>query len=335
MVVKRYGEKHGQGGMFFNAILCLFATVYFFVTNTDGFQLPVGVFWYGIVNSVFYATGFYTGFLALSSGSFGLTRLMTSFSAVFPIFYGILVLQDPVSPLTVAGMVLVFVSVILMRYQKRREDEPAGYSVKWVISVAVTVLSNALIAIIGKMQHAGEEENWQAFLSVWPEIIRHAEEKGVTICIENCPMYFTKDEWPGGKNLASSPQFWKKMFDAIPSANFALNYDPSHFVIQQMDYIQPMYQFADRIKHFHIKDVRFYKEKYDQCGFMVPPLNYIAPKLPGLGDVNWGKVVSTLNDIGYRGDILIEVEDRAYEDTLEDRLDAIRLSKGYMEQFII
>lgn len=153
MVVKRYGEKHGQGGMFFNAILCLFATVYFFVTNTDGFQLPAGVFWYGIVNSVFYATGFYTGFLALSSGSFGLTRLMTSFSAVFPIFYGILVLQDPVSPLTVAGMVLVFVSVILMRYQKRREGEPAGYSVKWVISVAVTVLSNALIAIIGKMQH--------------------------------------------------------------------------------------------------------------------------------------------------------------------------------------
>lgn len=192
-----------------------------------------------------------------------------------------------------------------------------------------------ITTFIGKMQHAGEDENWEAFLSVWPELIRHAEEKGVTICIENCPMYFTKDEWPGGKNLASSPRFWKKMFDAIPSANFALNYDPSHFVIQQMDYIQPMYQFADRIKHFHIKDVRFYKEKYDQCGFMVPPLNYIAPKLPGLGDVNWGKVVSTLNDIGYRGDILIEVEDRAYEDTLEDRLDAIRLSKRYMEQFII
>jgi len=188
---------------------------------------------------------------------------------------------------------------------------------------------------IGKMQHANEEDNWQAFISVWPKLIQHAEEKGVTICIENCPMYFTWDEWPGGKNLASSPMFWEKMFKAIPSKNFALNYDPSHFVIQQMDYIRPIHQFADRIKHFHVKDVSFYREKYDYCGFMVPPLNYIAPKLPGHGDVNWGTVISALSDIGYRGDILIEVEDRAYEDTLEDRKNAVRLSKRYMEQFVI
>lgn len=192
-----------------------------------------------------------------------------------------------------------------------------------------------ITTFIGKMQHADAEENWKAFMSVWPELIRHAEDKGVALCIENCPMYFTKDEWPGGKNLASSPQFWEQMFDAIPSDSFALNYDPSHFVIQQMDYIQPIYQFAEKIKHFHIKDVHFFREKFNQVGFMAPPLAYIAPKLPGLGDVNWGAVVSALNDIGYRGDICIEVEDRAYENTLEDRLDAIRLSKRYMEQFVI
>lgn len=192
-----------------------------------------------------------------------------------------------------------------------------------------------ITTFIGKLQHAGEEENWEAFLSVWPALIRHAEEQGVTICIENCPMYFTWDEWPGGKNLASSPLFWEKMFTAIPSEHFALNYDPSHFVIQQMDPVQPIYWFADRIKHFHVKDVKFYREKYNRCGFMVPPLNYIAPKLPGHGDVDWGAVICALCDIGYQGDVLIEVEDRAYEDTLKDRKDAIVLSKRYMEQFVI
>ena len=104
---------------------------------------------------------------------------------------------------------------------------------------------------------------------------------------------------------------------------------------QKLHYIQPIYQFAEKIKHFHIKDVHFFREKFNQVGFMAPPLAYIAPKLPGLGDVNWGAVVSALNDIGYRGDICIEVEDRAYENTLEDRLDAIRLSTRYMEQFVI
>ena len=102
-----------------------------------------------------------------------------------------------------------------------------------------------------------------------------------------------------------------------------------------MDYIKPIYEFASRIKHFHIKDVKFYKEKYDRVGFLTPPLAYIQPKLPGLGDVDWGRIVSALNDIRYSGAAIIEVEDRAYEDTLEDRLYSIRLAKSYMNQYIL
>ena len=46
---------------------------------------------------------------------------------------------------------------------------------------------------------------------------------------------------------------------------------------------------------------------------MAYPLKFMSPKLPGLGDVNWGKFVSALTDIGYDGYVCIEVEDKAFE----------------------
>ena len=121
MIVKRFGAKHGKGGMFFNAILCLAATVYFFATDTGGFQLPTGVLVYGLVNSTMYAVGFYTGYLAYKLGSFGLTRLFTSFGGILTIGYGIIILHEPFSLTMLAGVALVFVSVFLMKYQK--DDE--------------------------------------------------------------------------------------------------------------------------------------------------------------------------------------------------------------------
>ena len=146
-------------------------------------------------------------------------------------------------------------------------------------------------------------------------------------------MYF-RDEWPAGDNLASNPAFWRKMFAAIESDNFGLNYDPSHMVLQRMDYLKPIYNFKDKLFHFHIKDVKFYQEKYDEVGLFAPPLEYHAPKLPGLGDIEWGKVIAALNDVQYKGDVIIEVEDRAYEDTLEDRLESILLCKQFMNQYV-
>ena len=147
-------------------------------------------------------------------------------------------------------------------------------------------------------------------------------------------MYF-KDEWPGGDNLAASPQIWREMFSIIESEYFGLNYDPSHLVWQRMDHIKPIYEFRDKIFHFHIKDAIFYPDKFDDVGIFAAPLDYHQPKLPGQGDIEWGIVVSALNDIKYKGCAVIEIEDRAYEDTLQDRLDSLYLSKSYMNQFIL
>lgn len=186
---------------------------------------------------------------------------------------------------------------------------------------------------IGRNRKADPEQNWEEFIEVWPEIIKVAEEYKVRVCIENCPMFFW-DEWPNGDNLACSPAFWNKMFEAIPSDYFGLNYDPSHFVYQRMDYLNVAVEFADKIFHFHAKDAKFYQEKYDRVGAFARPLLYHAPKLPGQGDVNWGKMMAALNDAHYNGAFVIEVEDRAYEETLEDRLSSILLSRDYLRQFI-
>ena len=121
----------------------------------------------------------------------------------------------------------------------------------------------------------------------------------------------------------------------IPSDFFGLNYDPSHFVWQQIDYIKPLYEFKDKIFHVHYKDIKVYPDKLDDVGIMAYPLDFMSPKLPGLGDVDWGKYVSALTDIGYDGYTCIEIEDKAFEGSPERILDALRISYRYMRQFVI
>ena len=109
---------------------------------------------------------------------------------------------------------------------------------------------------IGRDWTQSVEDNWPRFKEVWPPLIKFAEDHGIRIGIENCPMAFSKDEWPGGKNLAHSPAIWRRMFEEIPSPNFGLNYDPSHMIWQHMDYLKPLRDFAGKLFHIHAKDVR-------------------------------------------------------------------------------
>jgi len=187
---------------------------------------------------------------------------------------------------------------------------------------------------VGRDPAKSIEGNWPRFLETWKPIIEYAEENGVKVGIENCPMLFTADEWPGGKNLAHSPAVWRRMFEAIPSDHFGLNYDPSHLVFQQMDYLAPMREFAERIFHVHAKDVRVDRHKLDAVGILGYPNDYHCPKLPGLGDVDWGKFFSVLGDSGYRGPVCVEVEDRIYESTLKLRRLALQQSYDFLRRYI-
>ncbi len=204
-----------------------------------------------------------------------------------------------------------------------------------VIDASARLRVNMVTTFIGRDQNKSVEENLKIVSEVWPPIIKHAEEKGVRIAIENCPMLFSEDEWPGGQNLMTRPDIWKEVFEILESDYLGINYDPSHFVWQMMDYIQPLYEFRAKIFHVHYKDIKLFPEKLKRVGTMAYPLSYMSPKLPGLGDVDWGKYVSALTDIGYDGYTCIEVEDKAFEGSKERILDSVRLSKRYLEQFII
>jgi len=177
------------------------------------------------------------------------------------------------------------------------------------------------------------DDNWPRFLEVFRELVTYAEQREIKLCIENCPMLFTADEWPGGKNLATTPKIWNRMFNDIPNENFGLNYDPSHMVWQHMDYLKPMRDFKERIFHTHAKDVRLDRHRLDEVGIMAHPLEYHTPKLPGLGEVNWGKFFSVLTDTGYDGPICIEVEDRAYEGDVALRQSSLVQSGRYLANF--
>jgi sugar phosphate isomerase/epimerase len=215
-------------------------------------------------------------------------------------------------------------------------DESAVYikHIKQVIRAAEKLGLDLVNTFVGRDWTRSIEDNWPRFLEVWPPLIEFAEKHGVRIGIENCPMFFTADEWPGGKNLAISPAIWRRMFDEIPSPSFGLNYDPSHLIWQQMDYVRPIWEFAGRLFHIHAKDARLDRRHLDEVGILANPLEYHTPKLPGLGDVEWGRFLSVLGDAGYDGPVCVEVEDRAYEATLESRKTALRQSARYLRQFI-
>ncbi len=206
--------------------------------------------------------------------------------------------------------------------------------IKKVIDAASRLGLKNVNTFIGRDHLSSVEDNFKRFKKVWPGIVKYAEKRGVKIGIENCPMFFTDDEWPGGKNLASSPAIWRRMFDEIPSPNFGLNYDPSHLVWQFIDYIKPIYEFKERIFHVHIKDAKVLRDKLNDVGILATPLSFHRPKLPGLGDVDWGKFFSALTDIGYNGAACLEVEDRSYEGSLQMRKKSLIQSREYLKQFL-
>lgn len=213
--------------------------------------------------------------------------------------------------------------------------EMAVEHLKNVIKASQKLKVGMVTTFIGRDQTKTVEENLELVKEVWPPLIELAEKWNVKIAIENCPMLFGKDQWPGGQNLMTTPVIWRKVFEILDSKNLGINYDPSHFVWQMIDYIQPIYEFKEKIFHVHYKDIKVYTERLKECGVMAYPLDFMSPKLPGLGDVDWGRYVSALTDIGYDGCTCIEVEDKAFEGTKEKVEASLVLSQRYLKQFVI
>jgi sugar phosphate isomerase/epimerase len=216
----------------------------------------------------------------------------------------------------------------------RAEAEVAVTHLRKVIDAAEALGVGQVNSFVGRDPSLSVEANWPRFLDTWRPLVAHAEGKNVKIGIENCPMLFSNDEWPGGKNLATTPAIWRRMFSDIPSPNFGLNYDPSHMIWQQMDHLAPIAEFKDRIFHVHAKDARIDRQALDQNGVLSYPKLWHTPKIPGQGDVRWGSFFGALSDAGYHGHVAIEVEDKAFEGGLESRLDSLIISRRCLLNYI-
>lgn len=206
--------------------------------------------------------------------------------------------------------------------------------IRKVIAAAARLGVPVVNTFIGRDPRLNLDENLEQFRAYWRPVITYAETLNVKIGIENCPMLFTYDEWPGGKNLAISPAIWEKMFAAVLSDHFGLNYDPSHMIWQQMDYLQPLEEFKHKLFHIHLKDAKLYREKLDRVGIMATPLEYHSPKLPGLGDVDWKKFLNGVRESGYAGPVVIEFEDKMYETSREKIVEGMLKARDYLQPLL-
>lgn len=184
---------------------------------------------------------------------------------------------------------------------------------KKVIQAAALLEVPVVGTFIGKDKDKTVPANLEAYAKIWPPIVKFAGKYGVKIGIENCPMLFSYDEWPGGVNLASTPAIWRKMWEIIPDENFGLNLDPSHLILQMIDYERVVREFSNKIFHVHAKDLHIDREGLYQNGVLSQGMGWQVPRLPGRGDVDWSKFIGALSTAGYDYVISIEHEDREYE----------------------
>ncbi len=199
----------------------------------------------------------------------------------------------------------------------REAREAANEHLRKVVDAA-QVLGVAIVGtFVGRDKTRTIAENLEDFRTVWPPLVDYAGERGVTIAIENCPMIFSDDEWPGGNNLAYSPAVWDEMFSIVPSESFGLNLDPSHLVWLQIDYERVVRDYGSRIVHVHAKDLEIDRDGLYRHGTLSGGIGWQVPRLPGLGEVRWDRFLAALYATGYDHVVSIEHEDRGFEGTEE------------------
>jgi sugar phosphate isomerase/epimerase len=197
------------------------------------------------------------------------------------------------------------------------ERRTVNNHLKKVVDAAAALGVPTVGSFVGRDQTKNVPDNFREFRKVWPRLVSYAEGRGVNIAIENCPMIFSWDEWPGGTNLAATPAVWDEMFTIVPSPRFGLNLDPSHLVWLRIDYLRVVRDYASRILHVHAKDMEIDRDGLYRNGTVSLGMGWQVPRLPGLGEVRWDRFLAALYGVGYDGVVSVEHEDRAFEGTAE------------------
>jgi len=177
------------------------------------------------------------------------------------------------------------------------------------------------------------DQNWEEALRVWPDIVRFAQDQGVKVTLENCPMLFSYDEWPGGHNIATSPRMWRRILEQW-GGTIGLNFDPSHLVLQTIDTGRFLREFGPNVLHFQAKDLMIDRDGLYERGTFSNGIGWQIPRIPGLGEVDWRVVFSELYRAGYAGDCIIEHEDRRFEGTDEKVKQGFLVARDILRPYV-
>ncbi len=228
----------------------------------------------------------------------------------------------------------------LAYYPNPLDPDPAQRSLaqshlRKVIDAAARLGVNLVCTFIGRDQNRPPEPAFADVLEQWPPLVRFAAEREVRIAIENCPMIFSTDEWPGGRNLAYSPALWRRLFEAMPGQTMGLNLDPSHLVWQFIDIPRVVREFGSRIYHVHAKDLEIDRDGLYENGVMSLGIGWQVPRMPGLGEVPWNRFIAALIKTGYDGVVSVENEDRAFEGDLDQVKRGFVLARNTLRPLLV
>ena len=211
-------------------------------------------------------------------------------------------------------------------------DRVIGH-LKKVITAASLMGVRVVNTFVGGDRTLTVDENWARAEKIFSSIVTHAREHGVKLAFENCPMIFSKDEWPGGHNIAYSPKVWRRIFNAWGD-DVGMNYDPSHLVWQMIDQQRFIREFGPKMVHVHAKDLMIDHDGLYENGILSAGIGWQVPRMPGLGEVNWAETFAGLYRAGYDGSVIIEHEDRTFEGTDEKVKRGFLLARDVLSPFV-
>lgn len=231
-------------------------------------------------------------------------------------------------------------------YDNNLDPDPAKRKcnhdhLKKVIDTAALLGVDLVGTFVGARPDRTSDENMKEIGEVFRGLTAHAGGKGVRLMIENCPM----DGWqrfglPG--NYAYSPELWEALFNEVPSADFGLNFDPSHLYWLGIDYLRAAREFAPKIFHAHAKDTEILGDgeyRYGLFGRQMAPIPWKSGwwryRMPGLGSIDWGALIATLQEAGYDNVLSIEHEDPVWEGSEEKVKTGLRLGLKHLSQFVL
>ncbi len=160
------------------------------------------------------------------------------------------------------------------------------------------------------------DASFRRFGEVFRELCKRAEDRGVRIAIENCPM---GGNWQRAScNFAFNPRAWEVMFNEVASPALGLEWEPAHQMLQLIDPLPQLRKWAKKVISVHGKDASLDWRAVRDEGVFLPSINYALQRTAGFGDCNWGDILSILRLNEYKGSICVEgFHDPVYRNELE------------------